>query len=98
MLLFYGSQFELHDLPLPRLPHEQWALIHEESPKNNWAFCNDKFMSLFNYTATFRRNSDYPVTLQWLTSIEVSNEFNILQVCYSPSFLVEFAKCSALCF
>ena len=71
VFLFYGTDTELHDLPLPRLPHHQWALMHEESPKNNWAFSSERMMSLFNYTATFKRESDYPLTLQWLTSIEV---------------------------
>ena len=70
-VMFYGSSLELHDLPLPRNPEHRWGIIHEESPKNNWGFCNDKFMRLFNYTATFQRTSDFPLTLIWLTSIEV---------------------------
>ena len=34
--VFYGTLFRADDLPLPRLPHHEWALVHEESPKNNW--------------------------------------------------------------
>jgi alpha-1,3-fucosyltransferase 10 len=34
--LFYGTDFYLHDLPLPRGASEEWALLHEESPKNNY--------------------------------------------------------------
>ena len=36
--VFYGTSFRPDDVPLPRLPHHEWALVHEESPKNNWMF------------------------------------------------------------
>lgn len=36
--VFYGSSFRADDVPLPRLPNHEWALLHEESPKNNWMF------------------------------------------------------------
>lgn len=39
--VFYGTSFLADDLPLPRLPHHEWGLIHEESPKNNWIFSHE---------------------------------------------------------
>lgn len=77
--LFYGTDVRLHDLPLPRLPHHQWALLHEESPKNNWFFSSGGVLGLFNQTATFRRESDYPLTTMWLTSLAdiESHRYNV---------------------
>lgn len=34
--IFYGTDLRADDLPLPRRPWDEWALFHEESPKNNW--------------------------------------------------------------
>ena len=56
--MFYGTDFALWDLPLPRKKHEDWALMHEESPKNNYLFSFESIMKLFNHTATFKRESD----------------------------------------
>jgi alpha-1,3-fucosyltransferase 10 len=57
--MFYGTDFSLHDLPLPRnIDNEDWALLHEESPKNNYLFSFEAIMNLFNHTATFKRQSD----------------------------------------
>ena len=63
MVVFYGSSFAPLDVPLPRQPWQNWALLHEESPKNNLAFCYEPLISLFNYTATWSRNSSFPLTL-----------------------------------
>ncbi|GIY10724.1 alpha-(1,3)-fucosyltransferase 10 [Caerostris extrusa] len=68
--LFYGSDFKPTDLPLPRLLSHDWALFHEESPKNNFLFSMEKVMKLFNHTATFRRESDLPLTFQYLDNLE----------------------------
>lgn len=68
-LLFYGTDFYLHDLPLPRQPYEEWALLHEESPKNNYLFSYPRIMELFNHTATFKRQSDLTLITQYLSSI-----------------------------
>ena len=68
--MFYGTDFKAHDVPLPRQPHHEWALLHEESPKNVYLFSHKEIMSLFNHTATFKRQSDYPITTQYLSSIE----------------------------
>ena len=67
--VFYGTDFRLYDLPLPKMSDEEWALLHEESPKNNFAFSFDSVMKLFNHTATFKRESDFPLTLQFLTNV-----------------------------
>lgn len=36
---------------------------------NNYILSHGPGIRLFNYTATFRRESDYPLTLQWLPSL-----------------------------
>lgn len=68
-LIFYGTDFRAYEAPLPRLPHQTWALFHEESPMNNYLLSHPPGIQLFNYTATFRRESDYPLTLQWLPGV-----------------------------
>ncbi|CAL1290847.1 unnamed protein product [Larinioides sclopetarius] len=68
--LFYGSDFKPTDLPLPRSPSHDWGLLHEESPKNNFLFSMEKVMQLFNHTATFRRESNLPLTFQYLENLE----------------------------
>ncbi|XP_067876605.1 alpha-(1,3)-fucosyltransferase 11 isoform X2 [Heterodontus francisci] len=65
-IIFYGTDFRAYEAPLPRPPHQTWALFHEESPMNNYLLSQAAGIRLFNYTATFRRHSDYPLTLQWL--------------------------------
>ncbi|KAK3600878.1 hypothetical protein CHS0354_019226 [Potamilus streckersoni] len=70
VLLFYGTDMKVNDLPLPRHPHEEWGLLHEESPKNNFLFSHREMMLVFNHTCTFRRESDYPITTQYLESLE----------------------------
>lgn len=37
---------------------------------NNYVLSHGPGIRLFNHTATFRRESDYPLTLQWLPSLE----------------------------
>ncbi|KAJ1143262.1 hypothetical protein NDU88_009573 [Pleurodeles waltl] len=69
-IIFYGTDFRAYEVPLPRLPHQTWAVFHEESPMNNYVLSHLPGITLFNYTATFRRESDYPLSLQWLPSIE----------------------------
>lgn len=68
-LIFYGTDFRAYEAPLPRLLHQTWALFHEESPMNNYILSHSAGIQLFNYTATFRRESDYPLTLQWLPDV-----------------------------
>lgn len=78
-ILFYGTDFKPHDVPLPRRPGEDWALFNEESPKNNAIFNHEDMMNMFNHTATFRRFSDFPLTMQYLESLEQITD---------PSFLI----------
>ncbi|XP_065351355.1 alpha-(1,3)-fucosyltransferase 10 [Cloeon dipterum] len=78
-LLFYGSSFNAWELP-PRNPKRKrplWALLHEESPRNTALLQHESALSLFNFSATFSRHSDLPLTLQHLTSLEdlVGHEF-----------------------
>lgn len=70
-LLFYGTDFNIDSLPLPRKAHHDWALFHEESPKNNYKLFHKPVITLFNYTATFSRHSHLPLTTQYLEGIEV---------------------------
>ncbi|XP_042209581.1 alpha-(1,3)-fucosyltransferase 10-like [Homarus americanus] len=69
-VLFYGSDFNIEDLPLPRRSRQWWALLHEESPKNQPLFDHQPVLELFNLTSTFRRESNFPLTLQHLESIQ----------------------------
>ncbi|XP_078317391.1 GDP-fucose protein O-fucosyltransferase 3-like isoform X1 [Crassostrea virginica] len=70
-IIFYGTSLELADLPLPRNPRHIWALKHEESPKNNdFMFSHEEIVSLFNYTSTFKRQSDYPLPTQYLPNLD----------------------------
>ncbi|KAJ9576668.1 hypothetical protein L9F63_025438, partial [Diploptera punctata] len=70
--MFYGSKFDVIDLPLPRngIAHD-WALLHEESPKNVPALSHLEVLELFNLTATFSRKSHFPITLQYLKNKDV---------------------------
>ena len=68
--MYYGTDIDWKDLPLPRRRDQFWALMHEESPKNNWILSSDGGISLFNLTATFSRLSDYPLTTQFLHKLE----------------------------
>ena len=69
--MFYASQMKWEDMPLPRGPNHMWAIIQEESPKNNWILAFEEGISLFNMTATPSRHSTYPLTTQYLPSLEV---------------------------
>ena len=80
--MYYGTDFNLNDLPLPRRPHHLWALLHEESPQNNWLLATEKGISLFNITATMSRYSDYPLHLHFLHTIK-----HLLQPIHTPTHL-----------
>lgn len=56
--------------PLPR-NGEIWTLFHEESPRNYAPILYRETQNLFNITATFSRNSDFPLTLQYLPNVTV---------------------------
>lgn len=73
-IIFYGSRLNPDDLPLPRRVDQLWNLIHEESPMNNYMLSHRAFIELFNYTATFRRESDYPLTSQYIYSLHYLTE------------------------
>jgi galactoside 3-L-fucosyltransferase 11 len=68
-IIFYGTRVSPYDLPLPRKSNHTWNLIHEESPMNNYLLSHVDFIELFNFTATFRRESDYPLTTQNIYSL-----------------------------
>ena len=68
--IYYGTDIDWKDLPLPRQPQHLWALLHEESPKNNWILASQGGISLFNLTATCSRHSDYPLTTQFLHKLQ----------------------------
>ena len=70
VLYFYGSDLEVEDLPFPRARKHEWALSHEESPFNNYIYSHGSMMRLFNHTATFKRESDYPLTSQCVYSLK----------------------------
>ncbi|XP_044161092.1 alpha-(1,3)-fucosyltransferase 10 [Bufo gargarizans] len=68
--LFYGTDFNTDSLPLPRKPYHEWALFHEESPKNNYKLFHPPTITMFNHTATFSRHSHLPLTSQYLEDLE----------------------------
>uniref|UniRef100_G1L809 GDP-fucose protein O-fucosyltransferase n=1 Tax=Ailuropoda melanoleuca TaxID=9646 RepID=G1L809_AILME len=76
--LFYGTDFNIDSLPLPRKAHHDWALFHEESPKNNYKLFHKPVITLFNYTATFSRHSHLPLTTQYLEGVEVLKSLRYL--------------------
>ena len=69
--MFYGTELNHTDMPLPRAPHHEWALLHEEAPHNQHMLSHGHALALFNHTSTFRRESHYPLATQWLESLEV---------------------------
>lgn len=69
--LFYGSNINFSDLPLPRDPvNTIWGLYHEESPRNVEVFLHEPALKIFNFTSTFSRYSDVPYPLQYLENPE----------------------------
>jgi len=78
-VFFYGTDFKPYDVPLPRKSGEDWALFHEESPKNNPIFSHQVMMSNFNHTSTFRRHSDFPLTTQYIEDLDmVTNPYFLI--------------------
>lgn len=69
-IMFYGTGINPTDLPLPRSPQHEWCLFHEESPLNNYILSHETFIRLFNHTATFKRESDYPITTQDIYALD----------------------------
>uniref|UniRef100_A0A1A9WUP0 Fucosyltransferase N-terminal domain-containing protein n=1 Tax=Glossina brevipalpis TaxID=37001 RepID=A0A1A9WUP0_9MUSC len=69
-VLFYGSGIYISDLPLPRSTGQLWILIHEESPRNVPFMPYNKWLQHFNYTSTFSRYSDVPLTTFYLPKLE----------------------------
>ncbi|XP_026843386.1 alpha-(1,3)-fucosyltransferase B-like [Drosophila persimilis] len=80
-VLFYGTFLETGDFPLPRSLQHSWALLHEESPKNVAYAPFDDFLQHFNFTSTFSRYSDLPLTTQWLPSAH-----DLISMDYTMSF------------
>ncbi|XP_017154423.1 alpha-(1,3)-fucosyltransferase B-like [Drosophila miranda] len=80
-VLFYGSALKTGDYPLPRSPQHLWALLHEESPRNVIYAPFDDFLQHFNFTSTFSRFSDQPITTQWLPSAH-----DLISMDYTMSF------------
>ncbi|XP_077999719.1 GDP-fucose protein O-fucosyltransferase 4-like [Glandiceps talaboti] len=69
-IIFYGTDFRAYEAPLPRRPHHEWALLHEESPMNNYVLSHKPVIRMFNYTSTFRRESDFPLTSLPINSLD----------------------------
>lgn len=65
---------EIDDLPIPRGSDTRWGLLHEESPRNCLLLTNPRALELFNYSATFSRWSDVPLTLLDLPSLEILSD------------------------
>ncbi|KYN17431.1 Alpha-(1,3)-fucosyltransferase 10 [Trachymyrmex cornetzi] len=76
-ILFYGSNLRIHDLPNWRSSAISWGLLHEESPRNNPILVHEEALNLFNYSSTFSRLSNVPLTLLDLPGLEelVANSY-----------------------
>ncbi|EGI66990.1 Alpha-(1,3)-fucosyltransferase B [Acromyrmex echinatior] len=76
-VLFYGSNLRIHDLPNWRSSAISWGLLHEESPRNNPILVHEEALNLFNYSSTFSRLSNVPLTLLDLPGLEelVANSY-----------------------
>ncbi|KYM76750.1 Alpha-(1,3)-fucosyltransferase B [Atta colombica] len=77
IVLFYGSNLRIHDLPNWRSSAISWGLLHEESPRNNPILVHQEALNLFNYSSTFSRLSNVPLTLLDLPGLEelVANSY-----------------------
>ncbi|XP_053695473.1 alpha-(1,3)-fucosyltransferase 10 [Sabethes cyaneus] len=64
---FYGTKLSIRDLPYRR-KEDVWSLYHDSSPKMAPFLLHA--LDLFNFTATFSRYSDVPLTLEHITSLE----------------------------
>jgi len=75
--LIYGSDL---DIELKSLPFDnkitKWALLHEESPLNNYKLAQKEVLNYFDLTATFERNSSFPLTTQFLKSLTYLTDEN----------------------
>lgn len=69
-IFFLGTDFIIDSLPIPRKWYHEWALFHEESPKNNYKLFHPPTITLFNHTATFSRHSHLPLTSQYLENLK----------------------------
>ena len=69
-LITFFSTHQSHSCFVVLVAEHEWAVLHEESPKNVAFFYHEEFISLFNHTATFKQDSDYPITTQYVNSIE----------------------------
>lgn len=69
-VFFLGTDFNIDSLPIPRKRYHEWALFHEESPKNNYKLFHPPTITLFNHTATFSRHSHLPLTSQYLEDLQ----------------------------
>lgn len=75
--LFYGSSFQIDDIPKWKSDEIPWGLLHEESPRNNPILLQQKTLNLFTYSSTFSRFSDVPLTLIDLPGItELLSKYN----------------------
>jgi len=85
-LMFYGTDFDPEELPMPKKSNHMWALLNEESPQNNYMLVHNESAAAFNFSSTYKRKSDFPLTTQHFPSlkylmerqpvdIKVKNEF-----------------------
>ena len=69
-IVFEGTMMNWKDLPLPRSSRHLWALLHDESPRNNWPLVYEEGISLFNVTSTCSRYSHFPLVSRHLDTIK----------------------------
>ncbi|GBP19974.1 Alpha-(1,3)-fucosyltransferase 10 [Eumeta japonica] len=91
--LFYGSNIDFEDLPLPRKAKDNiWGLFHEESPRNVERLMHEPILKLFNFSSTFSRYSDVPFPLQHLFSLpEITSKQYFVETSKKNALLAEIA-------
>ncbi|XP_053983950.1 alpha-(1,3)-fucosyltransferase 10 isoform X1 [Hylaeus volcanicus] len=89
--LFYGSNFQINNLPKWKSDRVPWGLIHEESPRNNPILVQQETLNLFTYSSTFSRFSDVPLTLIYLPGItELLGTYNVLKLLLRNSTFLHY--------
>ncbi|XP_013199806.2 alpha-(1,3)-fucosyltransferase B [Amyelois transitella] len=91
--LFYGSNINIEDLPLPRRANKVlWGLYHEESPRNLEELMHEEMLNIFNFSSTYSRFSDVPFPLQHLNSAnEITNTEYFVETADKNRFLKDIS-------
>ncbi|XP_055943453.1 alpha-(1,3)-fucosyltransferase C-like [Argiope bruennichi] len=57
-VVFHLRDINLNDMPILRIPHQIWILLHHEAPPHTPTNILEQMNGIFNWTATYRLDSD----------------------------------------